>query len=181
MRTLKPAASNKLTIVNESDKPLFVTFTEEGVPQTTDQTVTENNLTMKVDYLDVEQKTVDVASLPQGSGFMMLVTVTNTTFRQINNLALTQMIPAGWEIQNTRLFEANLELKESGYDYRDYRDDRVYTYFGLKGGETKKFYIILTAAYRGFYSMPAVVCEAMYDEGVTARRPGRDVTVTGQK
>ncbi|HZM12580.1 MAG TPA: hypothetical protein VFB86_00225, partial [Bacteroidales bacterium] len=181
MRTLKPEASNKLTIVNESDKPLFVTFTEEGVPQTTDQTVTENNLTMKVDYTDMEQKPVDVSSLPQGSGFMMLVTVTNTTFRQINNLALTQMIPSGWEIQNTRLFEANLQLKESGYDYRDFRDDRVYTYFGLKGGETKKFYIILTASYRGFYSMPAVVCEAMYDDGVTARRPGRDVTVTGQK
>ena len=50
MRTLTPAASNKLTIENESDKPLFVTFTEQGVPQTTDQTVTENNLTMKVDY-----------------------------------------------------------------------------------------------------------------------------------
>ena len=60
MRTLKPAASNKLTIENESDKPLFVTFTEEGVPQTTDQTVTENNLTMKVDYTDMEQKPVDV-------------------------------------------------------------------------------------------------------------------------
>ena len=56
-----------------------MTFTEEGVPQTTDQTVTENNLTMKVDYTDMEQKPVDVSSLPQGSGFMMLVTVTNTT------------------------------------------------------------------------------------------------------
>jgi len=181
IRTLKPAASNKLTIENGSDSPLFVTFTEEGVPQTTDQTVTENNLTMKVDYTDMEQKPVDVASLPQGSGFIMLVTVTNTTFRQISNLALTQMIPSGWEIQNTRLFEANLQISESVYDYRDFRDDRVYTYFGLRGGETKKFYIILTASYRGFYSMPAVVCEAMYDEGVIARRPGRGVTVTGQK
>jgi uncharacterized protein YfaS (alpha-2-macroglobulin family) len=181
IRTLKPIASNKLTIENGSDKPLFVTFTEEGVPQTTDQTVIENNLTMKVDYTDIEQKPVDVTSLSQGSGFMMMVTVTNTTFRQISNLALTQMIPSGWEIQNTRLFEANLQISESVYDYRDFRDDRVYTYFGLRGGETKKFYIILTASYRGFYSMPAVVCEAMYDEGVIARRPGREVTVTGQK
>jgi alpha-2-macroglobulin len=177
MRTLKPAASNRLIIKNDGEKPLFVTFTEEGVPQTTDQTVTEKNLTMKVDYTDMEQKPVDVSSLSQGTGFMMLVTVTNTTFRQINNLALTQMIPSGWEIQNTRLFEASLKTEEGKYDYRDFRDDRVYTYFSLRGGETKKFYILLTASYSGYYSMPAVVCEAMYDEGVTARRPGREVTV----
>ena len=177
MRTLTPAAANKLVIENESDRPLFVTFTEQGVPLTTDQTVSESNLTMKVDYMDMTQAPVDVGSLAQGTGFMMVVTLTNTSFRQIGNLALTQMVPSGWEIQNTRLFEANLLLKESGYDYRDFRDDRVNTYFSLKGGETKKFYIILTAAYRGVYSLPSVVCEAMYDEGVYARRPGREVTV----
>jgi uncharacterized protein YfaS (alpha-2-macroglobulin family) len=111
----------------------------------------------------------------------MTVTVTNGTFRQIGNIALTQMVPSGWEIQNTRLFETATEQKESSYDYRDFRDDRVYTYFGLKSGETKKFIILLTASYRGTYAMPAVVCEAMYDDGVRARRPGREVTVTEAK
>lgn len=180
MRNLDPAASNTLVIENESDKPLFVTFTEQGVPQTTDMTVTEKNLSMKVEYMDMEQKPVDVSVLSQGTGFMMVVTVTSTTFRQVSNLALTQMVPSGWEIQNTRLFEAGLSLKESAYDYRDFRDDRVNTYFSLKPGETRKFFIILTASYRGTYSMPAVVCEAMYDEGVTARRPGREVIVTSR-
>jgi uncharacterized protein YfaS (alpha-2-macroglobulin family) len=177
LRSLAPTASNRLVIENESDKPVFVTFTEQGVPLTTDLTVTENNLTMKVEYMDMEQKPVNVSSLSQGTGFMMAVTVTSTTFRQVSNLALTTMVPSGWEIQNTRLFEAGLALKESGYDYRDFRDDRVNTYFSLKPGETRKFFIILTASYRGTYSMPAIVCEAMYDESVTARRPGFAVEV----
>lgn len=181
IRKMIPGASNRLVIGNDCENPLFVTFTEEGVPPATDQTVTENNLAMKVDYTDMEQKPVDISSLPQGMGFMMTVSVTNTTFRQISNIALTQMVASGWEIQNTRLFETNLQIKESGYDYRDFRDDRVYTYFSLKPGETKKFYIILTASYRGTYSMPAVLCEAMYDDGVTARRPGREVIVTEAK
>ncbi|MDZ7636096.1 MAG: hypothetical protein U5L72_17325 [Bacteroidales bacterium] len=132
---------------------------------------------MKVDYMDMEQKPVDVSSLPAGTSFMMLVSVTNTTFRQIRNLALTKMVPSGWEIQNTRLFEAGLPVKEGTYDYRDFRDDRVYTYFSLTPGETKKFFIILTASYRGTYSMPAVVCEAMYDEGVAAHSQGFAVEV----
>ena len=181
MRNLSPVASNRLIIENESEKPVFVTFTEQGVPVAADMTVTENNLGMKVEYMDMEQKPVDVSSLQQGTSFMMTVSVTNTTFRQIRNLALTKMVPSGWEIQNTRLFEAGLPFKESGYDYRDFRDDRVYTYFSLTPGETKKFFIILTASYRGTYSMPATVCEAMYDEGVTARRPGREVVVTAGK
>jgi len=90
-------------------------------------------------------------------------------------------VPSGWEIQNTRLFETATAQRESGYDYRDFRDDRVYTYFSLKPGETKKFIILLTASYRGIYTMPAVVCEAMYDDGVRARKPGHDVTVTEPK
>ncbi len=177
LRNLSPEASNRLVIENESDKPVFVTFTEQGVPQTGDMTVTEKNMAMKVDYIDMEQKSVDISSMTQGTAFMMAVTVTNTTFRQLSNLALTSMVPSGWEIQNTRLFEAGLALKEGSYDYRDFRDDRVCTYFSLKPGETKRFFVLLTASYRGTYSMPAIVCEAMYDEGVTARRPGREVTV----
>lgn len=177
MKSFTPDASNKLTVENESDNPLFVTFTEEGVPPVADMTVKENNLSMKVAWLDMEQKPVDVSSLAQGKSFLMTVDITNTTFRQVGNLALTQMVPSGWEIQNTRLFEAGLQLKEGAFDYRDFRDDRVYTYFSLKPGETKKFFIILTASYRGSYSMPAVVCEALYDESFSARRPGFGVEV----
>ncbi|MRR34340.1 hypothetical protein EG829_06490 [bacterium] len=177
LKSFTPAASNKLVVENESGNPLFVTFTEEGVPSTSDMTVKENNLTMRVNYLDMEQKPLDVSSLAQGTSFIMTVDVTNTTFRQVGNLALTQMVPSGWEIQNTRLFEAGLQLKEGTFDYRDFRDDRVYTYFNLKAGETKKFFIILTASYRGSYSMPAVVCEALYDESFLARRPGFSVEV----
>jgi len=177
LKSFTPAASNKLVVENESGNPLFVTFTEEGVPPTSDMTVKENNLSMKVAYLDMEQKPLDVSSLAQGTSFIMTVDITNTTFRQVGNLALTQMVPSGWEIQNTRLFESGLQLKEGTYDYRDFRDDRVYTYFSLRAGETKKFFIILTASYRGSYGMPAVVCEAMYDESFAARRPGFAVEV----
>lgn len=181
MKSFTPGLSNNLVVENESEKPLFVTFTEQGVPAATDMTVKENNLGMKIDYTDMDLKPVDISSQAQGSTFIMSVAITNTTFRQVGNLALTQMVPSGWEIQNTRLFEAALQLKESKYDYRDFRDDRVYTYFSLKPGETRKFFIILTASYRGTYSMPATICEAMYDESFTARRPGREVIVTAGK
>lgn len=178
MKDFYPVKSNTLSVVNESKKPLFVTFTEHGVPLTSDQTVVEDKISMNAEYLDMSQNKIDITSLQQGTGFMMVVSVSNGTIRAYSNLALTQMVPTGWEIQNTRLFEANTSLRDSQYDYRDFRDDRVFTYFSLRPGETKRFVLLVTASYRGSYSMPAVICEAMYDEGVRARRPGRDVVVT---
>jgi len=90
------------------------------------------------------------------------------------------MVPSGWEIQNTRLFEANYGIKESIYDYRDFRDDRVNTYFSLNQGETRTFVLILNAAYKGEFYQPSVWCEAMYTENCYSRVPGNRVTVTGR-
>lgn len=181
IRQLALSPENNIDVVNEGENLLFVTFTQQGVPENYDNTVTENNLGMKVEFSDMALNPLDVTSIPQGTGFIMTVTVTNTTFRQINNIALTEMVPAGWEIENTRLFETNSGYRDSPYDYRDFRDDRVYTYFSLKAGETRKYYLNLTAAYRGTYYMPSVTCEAMYDNDVNARRPGGRVTVTETK
>jgi uncharacterized protein YfaS (alpha-2-macroglobulin family) len=91
------------------------------------------------------------------------------------------MVPSGWEIQNTRMYESNYGLKENEYDYRDFRDDRVYTYFGLNQGETKTFVVVLNAAYKGEYWQPAIWCEAMYTGNCYSRYPGNSVKVTGQK
>jgi alpha-2-macroglobulin len=182
LKEFKPGADkNNITVKNESKIPLFVTITEKGISMTPDVSITEKNLKMSCEYCQLDGKPIDVSSLVQGTQFMMLASVTNTTYHQIDNMALTQMVPSGWEIQNTRLFETVTPLKESGYDSRDFRDDRVFTYFSLSPGETKRFYLLITASYRGTYTVPAVVCEAMYDNDVRARRPGMVVNVTEPK
>ena len=102
-------------------------------------------------------KPIDQKNLKQGTDFMMVAKVTNNTFAQVDNIALTQMVPSGWEIQNTRLFEASYGIKESTSDYRDFRDDRVYTYFSLTQGQTKTFVLILNAAYKGEFFQPTAM------------------------
>jgi len=68
-------------------------------------------------------------------------------------------------------------LQSSSYTYQDIRDDRVYTYFDIRSGETKSFKVILNSSYIGKYYMPSVSCEAMYDNSINARFPGRWVNV----
>lgn len=170
-------SSNTLQVVNNSDAPLYVNLTIKGTPKAGDATKQEKNLAMKIEYTDLTGKAIDEKSLQQGTDFMMVVRVTNNSYRSVANIALAQMVPSGWEIRNTRLFEANFGVKESTYDYRDFRDDRLYTYFGIKAGETKTFVALLNAAYRGEYHQPAVWCEAMYDDGFWSRIPGGEVKV----
>jgi uncharacterized protein YfaS (alpha-2-macroglobulin family) len=174
------AGTNTLAIVNTSDKPVYINLVRKGIPLVSDQTGTDNGLEMKVAYLDMDLKPVDQTSLEQGTDFLMVVGVTNHAYSNVDNIALTQMVPSGWEIQNTRLFEANYGIKESNYDYRDIRDDRISTYFSLNRGETKAFVLVLNAAYKGEFYQPAVWCEAMYTENCNSRIPGGRVKVTAQ-
>jgi hypothetical protein len=172
---------NSVVVENRSEKPLYVTLTRKGIPLVSDQLREDKGLSMKIEYVDMSLKPVDQKNLKQGSDFMMIVKVTNNTFSMIANIALTEMVPSGWEIQNTRLFEADYGIKESGYDYRDFRDDRVNTYFTLTQGQTKTFVLILNAAYKGEFYQPSVWCEAMYTPNCYSRYPGNPVKVTGQK
>jgi uncharacterized protein YfaS (alpha-2-macroglobulin family) len=171
---------NALVVENSSGGPVYATLTLKGVPPVSDIKREEKGMTMKVDYLDRKLNPVDQKNLKQGTDFIMVMRVTNTTFSAVDNIALTAMVPSGWEIQNTRLFNAEYGIKESGYDYRDFRDDRVNTYFSLGRGETKTFTLILSAAYKGEFFQPPVWCEAMYTGNFWSRYPGTPVTVTGQ-
>jgi uncharacterized protein YfaS (alpha-2-macroglobulin family) len=174
------AADNSLSVENSSESPAYITLVRKGIPLVSNVERDEKGLTMKVDYMTMDFKPVDQKSLVQGTDFMMVVKVSNNNFTRVENIALTKMVPSGWEIQNTRLFEASLGIKESTYDYRDFRDDRVNTYFSLNQGETKTFLLILNAAYKGEFYQPSIWCEAMYTENCYARYPGGKVKVTGE-
>jgi len=173
-------ADNSFVAENSSGKPMYFNLVRKGIPLVSDLSVANKGLSLKIDYMNTEMKPVDHRNLVQGTDFMMVAKVTNTTFGRVDNIALTQMVPSGWEILNTRLFEANYGIKESAFDYRDIRDDRVNTYFTVNQGETKTFVLILNAAYRGEFYQPSIWCEAMYTENCYSRVPGNRVIVTGQ-
>jgi len=92
-------------------------------------------------------------------------------------MALNQIFPSGWEINNLRLEEVEDRLNGDIPTYQDIRDDRVYTHFDLAPNQRKTFKVLLTASYVGSYYLPAVSCEAMYDRAVYARKKGKVVEV----
>ncbi len=173
--------NNSLIVENKSENPVYATLIRKGIPIVSDIVREDKGISMNIFYADMKLKPVNQKNLEQGSDFMMVVKVANNTFSSADNIALTQMVPSGWEIRNSRLFEADFGIKESKFDYRDIRDDRICTYFSLGKGETKTFVLMLNAAYKGSFYQPSVWCEAMYNRGIYSRHPGNEVKVTGRK
>lgn len=136
-----------------------------------------DNLRMDVRYANLNGTPLPVNDIKQGTDFMAVVSISNISgTSDYTNLALTHIIPSGWEIYNERM--AFPENPANKYTYQDIRDDRVLTYFDLKRGETKAFTIRLQATYAGEFILPAVQCEAMYDTNIQARSKAGRTTVS---
>lgn len=170
--------SNALELASESEGTLFVRLIGEGIPTRGMEEDESNNLEIQVAYTDLRGNPIDPARLEQGTEFIAAVTVLNPGVRgDYKNLALRQVFPPGWEINNLRLDDSENRLDGDKPDYQDIRDDRVYTHFDLKARERKTFKVMLTASYAGVYYLPAVSCEAMYEGNIYARKKGQEVEV----
>lgn len=175
----KAGTSASVELKNTGKSTLFARVITEGIPAQGKEEAYANGISLAVSYTDQDGRAVDVADLPQGTNFIAVVTVKNPTARGINNLVLTEIFPAGWEILNTRfLNEGATDNKTIGVDYQDIRDDKVYSYIDyLPSGRQVTVKINLCAVYPGRFYLPPVYCEAMYDNLTRANTEGKEVIV----
>lgn len=163
---------------NKSDSRLFVNVTLSGQHLQGLEVEKSSGLKLTVFYKDDAGNLLDVTKLKQGTDFTATVIVEHPGGNfEYKNLALSQVFPSGWEIINTRVQDINPEMKDDIFDYRDFRDDRVYTFFDLGQYGKKTFRVRLNAAYTGKYYLPAVNCEAMYESNIHANSKGRWIEV----
>lgn len=177
IRSAKSIASMPLTapteVRNTGTGSLHLVVSQSYTPGKGEEAEAASGLKIDVRYRDMNGAPLDPRSVAVSTDFYAVVTVTNTSgYERYADLALTHIVPAGWEITSER------DL--STVTYQDIRDDRVLSYFDLRSGESKEIPIKLTATYKGRYYLPSVCCEAMYDNSVRALRKGEWVEVVGQ-
>jgi len=175
-RSLDISPSNSVTIKNNKKSTLYVKVVYSGILPVGEEQTEERGLATNIIFKDRGGKVINPSQLAQGTEFVAEVTIANTKNERVENVALTQIIPSGWEIVNTRFTDFG-SFAENNVDYTDIRDDRTNFYFPLKANETKTFRILLNASYPGSYYLPGVQCEAMYDNSFLARTKGQWVKV----
>ena len=175
----KAGTSASVELKNTGKSTLFARIITEGIPEQGEEKAYANGVSLAVSYVDLNGSPVNVAQLEQGTNFSAVVTVKTPSARGYNNLVLSEIFPAGWEILNTRfLNESATDSLSAGVNYQDIRDDRVYSYIDrLPAGSQVTVKINLCAVYPGRFYLPPVYCEAMYDYLIRANTAGQEVTV----
>lgn len=171
-----PTASEAITVRNNRDNTVYVTLVQTGKLPVGQEMALGRNLDISVVYKDPLGHPMEVSQLRQGTEFQADITVFNATNDRLQNLALTHIVPSGWEIVDTSIATGN-GPKASGADHVDIRDDRSHIYFGLGGKKSKTFSIKLNASYLGEYYLPGAQVEAMYDNDHQARSHGQWIKV----
>jgi len=168
----------KLNLKSKSSQLIFTTIITRGQPEIGKQTAMENGLKMDIVYKTMQDQVFDPSKIAQGTDFKVEVTITNPGLMgNYNYLALSQMLPSGWEIHNNRMDNNPTNTKYGVPRYQDIKDDRVYTHFDLAARQKVTYVLLLNASYLGKFYLPGFNCEAMYFGKVQARNAGKWVEV----
>lgn len=165
---LDNAETQKLSVKNTGKAACFVTVHYTSKIPSGSEAAMQNGIALHVMYV-MNGKNISVTELKPGDTFKTKLTVKNMAKETFDNLVLTFPIPTGWEISNERL---GGEVADKNYSYLDIRDNCVYVHFDLDAGKDKTFEFTATLTYKGAYFVPAVTCEAMYDNAVKANNVG---------
>lgn len=167
---------------------LYVSLASTGVPSASPLALpaSSQNLALQREFFKIDDNgvrvSIDPATLKKGDEFYIALRLSNLGAKPVRNLALTQIIPSGWEIQNTRITNDDEQGSQASPDrafmqannrasYVDIGRDRVSFFFDdwLDYGSsattynTHQVFIKCTATLAGEYIVSQALAEAMYD------------------
>ena len=165
-----------LKLINRSKQPIYLSFATSGKPPEGKEVKKNANLRMEVNYLDSNFEPIDHKKLKKGTDLIAEIVITNPRSRTLEEMALINAVPSGWEILNSRL-AGDSEPANGAIEYEDIRDAKIMTYFDMQPNQTLRFYARLNSSYSGRYYLPAILCNAMYDESIISIHPGEWIEV----
>ena len=166
----------EIELKNNQGNIIYATLTQTGKLPVGEELAQQQNLRLSVNYQDPLGNSVNINELRQGTEFQAQITIFNGSDDYIDNVALTHIVPSGWEIVDTS-FAGGSNANASKADYVDTRDDRTHLYFDIDSRKSKTFTIKLNASFLGEYYLPGAQVEAMYDNTYYARNKGNWVKV----
>ncbi|MDE2742317.1 MAG: MG2 domain-containing protein [Gemmatimonadota bacterium] len=162
----------------------FVALDWEGIPLRGEVQDEEGRIRLRVEWLDEDGMRIAPDTLAQGTTFWGHIRVENRSPHHVlEEVALTQLLPAGWEIENTRLSSKARpgwmkKWRLNAEEYLDIRDDRINWFFDLpRRGQALDFAVKLNTVTQGAFSLPPTQVEAMYDRDFRARKASGTVVV----
>lgn len=159
--------SGEIQLKSEGDGYTYYFWGSEGISKSKSVKEEDSNIKVRRTYFDYKTKNIIQGNnIPQGALIVCKISL-SCGGRSVKNVAVTDMIPAGFEIENPRLSTStNFNWKNKNkmkVDNMDIRDDRLVLFTDLISNKTYDFYYMLRAVNKGEYQLPVIGAEAMYD------------------
>jgi alpha-2-macroglobulin len=164
---------------------MWLVVSSEGVRPNNDYKIGGNGLAITRSYKDLGGSAIDLEKGTMKLGDLLFVEIDleNTSGVAVQNVAVVDRLPAGFEVENPRLGRATKaewvkDDEQWASDFMNLRDDRLEAFGTLVPGDTKKIIYTVRAVTSGKFTVPPAEAEAMYDPTLWARsKPG--VAVVG--
>jgi uncharacterized protein YfaS (alpha-2-macroglobulin family) len=174
--------ASQLVLTNTSKVPVFATLEWEGIPKQGDLQPEQRGFALRRTFVDEEGEEIDIRRVQQGESFYAIYQVVQQDYESINQVALVQILPAGWEIENLRLVGGELPSWSYVYnlgqeDYVDIRDDRIMWFFDKHYTSSYDFIVKINAVTVGEFYLPPTLLEAMYNNDYKVVTSGEMVEV----
>jgi uncharacterized protein YfaS (alpha-2-macroglobulin family) len=176
-----------LEVKERGSGKLYLLVSSEGVRQKPEVQYGGKGLILSRTWRTLDGTEVDprTEETPLAGLLFVELTVTNQTGEDVQNVALVDRIPAGFEIENPRLGRGTTpewagdseELWKA--DYMDVRDHELAVFGKIPARGSRKVIYAVRAVTAGTFTLPPAEAEAMYDPATWAREQGGTVKIGG--
>ncbi|MEP6863149.1 MAG: MG2 domain-containing protein, partial [Deltaproteobacteria bacterium] len=184
---LRASEYKQLTLdLPQSATGMWLVISSDGVRPGSDYKTGGNGMAVSRTFKTLDSTEVDLSkgTVHLGDLVFVEVEIENTSGATIQNIALVDRLPAGFEIENPRLGRTTKPdwVKDEDQwttDFMNMRDDRIEAFGTLPPHTSKKLVYTVRAVTAGKYTLPPIEAEAMYDATLWARAKGETVVIGG--
>jgi len=152
-------------IINTSGKgKLYYFIQTEGISATGNFKEEDNYIKVRKQFFDRNGNQITGNSFKQNDLIVVGISIEKSYSSRIENIVITDMLPAGFEIENPRIKEIpgmNWIKNDSYPIHRDMRDDRINLFIDLNQPR-QTYYYAVRAVSLGVYKMGPIMADAMY-------------------
>lgn len=170
----------KIEISASGKGNLYYFWEAEGISSDGSYREVDNFLRVRKAFFDRNGRQITNNQFQQNDLVVVRLTIQCSNDKYVENVALTDILPAGFEIENPRISElpnVNWASNRSRPAYMDVRDDRI-NYFMNVNRNIQYFYYVVRAVSPGTFQMGPVGADAMYNGEYHSYNGGGTITVS---
>lgn len=182
--TLQKVGSKEVSITAEGTGNLFYYWESEGISADGTYLEEDSYLRVRRNFYSRNGNLISSNQFKQNDLVLVELSITGLTTNYVENVAISDILPACFEIENPRLTTLppgmNYPHSNAYPEYIDIRDDRINFFTSVSSDQTRYYYYLVRVVSPGTYQMGPVGADAMYNGEYHSYNGGGKIIVTSK-